>query len=89
MAITQTVEIPADRRITLEVPYEVPIGQVVLTFTPAQAAHSSSKHQEKSGERDIELFEKYADELNSEAEDVISYQNMYLDDPTDKLLMEK
>lgn len=30
--------------------------------------------------RDSELFEKYADELNAEAEDVLSYQNMYLDE---------
>ena len=35
MTITQTVEIPADRRITIEVPREVPTGPVVLTFTPA------------------------------------------------------
>ena len=32
MTITQTVDIPADRRIT--VPAEVPTGPVVLTFTP-------------------------------------------------------
>ena len=32
MTITQTIEIPADRRIT--VPPEVPTGRVVLTFTP-------------------------------------------------------
>ena len=32
MTITQTVDIPADRRIT--VPAEVPTGRVVLTFTP-------------------------------------------------------
>ena len=32
MTITQTVEIPADRRII--VPAEVPTGPVVLTFTP-------------------------------------------------------
>ena len=30
--------------------------------------------------RDIELFEMYADELNAEAEDVLSYQNMYMDE---------
>jgi len=35
MTITQTVDIPADRRITLDVPREVPIGTVILTFTPA------------------------------------------------------
>ncbi|MCL2192920.1 MAG: hypothetical protein FWB78_05955 [Treponema sp.] len=34
MAITQTVEIPADRRLFIEVPREVPTGSVVLTFTP-------------------------------------------------------
>ena len=33
MTITQTVDIPADRRITLEVPREIPSGPVILTFT--------------------------------------------------------
>ena len=37
MTITQTIDIPADRRITLEVPREVPTGPVILTFTPAKA----------------------------------------------------
>jgi hypothetical protein len=32
MTVTQTVDIPADRRIT--VPAEVPTGRVILTFTP-------------------------------------------------------
>jgi len=34
MTISQTVEIPASRRITLEVPRAVPEGKVILTFTP-------------------------------------------------------
>ena len=34
MTITQTVEIPADRRIILEVPREVTTDSVVLTLTP-------------------------------------------------------
>jgi len=34
MTITQTFDIPADRRIT--VPSEVPIGPVILTFSPAE-----------------------------------------------------
>ena len=38
MTITQTVEIPADRRLTIEVPREVPVGQVILTFTPPETA---------------------------------------------------
>jgi hypothetical protein len=38
MSITQTVEIPASRRLTLTVPREVPEGRVVLTFTPAETS---------------------------------------------------
>ena len=34
MAITQTVEIPPSRRLTIEVPREVPTWTVTLTFTP-------------------------------------------------------
>ena len=35
MAITQTVTIPADHKLTIDVPREVPAGPVILTFTPA------------------------------------------------------
>ena len=36
MTITQTVEIPADRRrLTIDVPREIPAGRTILTFTPA------------------------------------------------------
>jgi hypothetical protein len=35
MSITQTVEVPADHRLTIDVPREVPAGPVVLSFTPA------------------------------------------------------
>ncbi|MCL2008536.1 MAG: hypothetical protein FWG77_10675 [Treponema sp.] len=36
MTITQTVEIPADRKLTITVPPEVPTGKVILTFMPAE-----------------------------------------------------
>ena len=35
MTITQTVDIPADHMLTIEVPREIPEGQAILTFTPA------------------------------------------------------
>jgi len=35
MTITQTLEIPANRRITLEIPQEISTNKVVLTFTPS------------------------------------------------------
>jgi hypothetical protein len=34
IAIQQTVEIPASRRLIIDVPPEVPAGPVMLTFTP-------------------------------------------------------
>ena len=34
MTITQTVDIPADHRLTIDVPKEVPSGKAILTFTP-------------------------------------------------------
>jgi len=37
MSFTQTVEIPANRRLVIDVPREVPTGSVILTFTPREA----------------------------------------------------
>ena len=36
MSVTQTVDIPANHRLTIDVPREVPAGRTVLTFTPAK-----------------------------------------------------
>ena len=35
MTITQTVDIPASRRLIIDVPPEVPTGPIILAFTPA------------------------------------------------------
>jgi hypothetical protein len=43
MSVTQTIEIPANRRVTLEIPREIPMGQVILTFTPASPMEEASK----------------------------------------------
>jgi len=72
MPITQTVEIPADRRLTIDVPSEVPTGSVILTFTPASKAPKMSAAQE------IEIINRNADRLNSEAIDVLLYQDIDL-----------
>jgi len=72
MPITQTVEVPADRWITLEVPSEVPTGPVVLTFTPARGAKKTAMTEDE----ERELFKLHADELNREALDVLSYQDL-------------
>ena len=36
MTITQTIEIPADHRLVIEVPQEVPAGPAVVTFAPVE-----------------------------------------------------
>jgi len=67
MIITQTIEIPADRRIT--VPREVPIGPVILTFSPTM----SIKKNRVTEAEEIEYINRNADRLNAEALDVLSY----------------
>jgi len=44
MSVTQTVEIPASHRLTIDVPSEVPAGPVILTFTPATPAADEHVH---------------------------------------------
>jgi len=34
MTIEQTVEIPANRRLIINVPHEIPAGKTIITFTP-------------------------------------------------------
>jgi hypothetical protein len=44
MTIEQTIEIPASRRITLDLPHELPVGKakVELNFTPFTGIQSAS-----------------------------------------------
>jgi len=69
MSVTQTVEIPASRRLTIDVPREVPVGRAEIRFFPILA-----DRERMSEEQEIELFRLHADELNAEAEDVLLYQ---------------
>ena len=68
MRVSQTIEVPADRRIT--VPHEVPTGSVILTFTPVK----NEKKQKMTEMEEIELINRHAEELNREALDALSYQ---------------
>ena len=43
MTITQTVFVPENRRLFIEVPREVPTGQVILTFTPKAVEQGPKK----------------------------------------------
>ena len=41
MTVEQIIEIPANRRIALEVPRTVPIGKAILSFTPVSASSTT------------------------------------------------
>jgi hypothetical protein len=66
MTITQTVEVPASHRLTIDVPREVPEGPTVLAFTPAP------KRKLTDAEED-EYFKRNAEWLNKQAEDNLEF----------------
>jgi len=45
MTITQTVEIPADRRIFLDLPPELPVGKAKITITSQAEKHTSNSYE--------------------------------------------
>ncbi|MDR0551602.1 MAG: hypothetical protein LBG72_06255 [Spirochaetaceae bacterium] len=91
MSITQTVEIPAGSRLMLEpidsgnVHREVPAG-AVITFTPAAKPEAEKTRDTPEYIRrkamlpqSIEFINSFAEELNREAEDVLTYQGDIFD----------
>ena len=48
MSVKQTVEIPANRRLTIDVPLEIPVGKAVLIFTPAPQETQAEPSNHKS-----------------------------------------
>ena len=47
MSITQTVEVPASHRLTIDVPPEVPAGPVILTFRSAKVQRTDTAKQKQ------------------------------------------
>ncbi|GHV81231.1 hypothetical protein AGMMS49944_30220 [Spirochaetia bacterium] len=60
MPIQKTIENPASRRITVDVPGEIPVGPVILTFTPAP---SPAKEPEPEARSSKEMFDEVARRL--------------------------
>ena len=79
MIITQIVEIPTNRRITLEVPRETPTGKASVEYKIIPFVNKRAKPR-MTEEEEIELINRHADELNREAMDVLSYQVPLWDD---------
>jgi hypothetical protein len=58
MSVTQTVEIPVNHRLTIDVPPEVPAGQAKIRFFPVSAGKEPVQRSEA---RDSEIINKNAD----------------------------
>ena len=61
MTITQTVDIPADRRLVIDVPPEIPTGKVTLIFKPTQKEETAytALSKERAVSMTAEVIEKY------------------------------
>jgi len=72
MTITQTVDIPANRRLIIDVPREVPTGSVILTFTPREA-QAKEQPQERKGYGCLKGKIWMADDFDAPLEDFKDY----------------
>jgi len=77
--MTQTVKVPADRRITLEVPREVPIGEttIIIQFPVREIPE---KKRMMSPEEEKAAINRIADRLKVEMADVLEMQNCHPED---------
>jgi hypothetical protein len=70
MSITQTVEVTDSRKLTIDVPREIPTGPVILTFTPKA---DSSKSGVRGGFGCVKGDYWMADDFDAPLEDFKDY----------------
>ena len=75
MTLTQTVEIPENRWLTIKVPQEVPIGRqdVIIQF-PVKAESSKPEKRKLTAQEEAEHIERNLERINFEAMDVFEDQ---------------
>ena len=73
MTITQIIDIPADRRIILEVPREIPIGSANVEYKITPFVKKKVK-QKMTEEEEITWINNNIEWLNKEAMENLSYQ---------------
>ena len=66
MSVTQTVDIPASHKLTIDVPSEVPTGPTVITFTPAAK-------RKLTAEEEVEYIKANAERFNKQTEDMLEF----------------
>ena len=83
MTITQTVDIPANHKLVIDVPREVPTGvtNVVIQFPVKETSIKETVVKRRMSEaEEIEYINNNIEWLTREAMENLSYQSMYLDE---------
>ncbi|MDR1148238.1 MAG: hypothetical protein LBK66_06355 [Spirochaetaceae bacterium] len=70
MTFEQTVEIPKNRRLTIEIPREFPEGAAILTFTPKPAHTPDTSRTEAALKEAIETACNLAKNCSFSSEDL-------------------
>ena len=63
MTMTQTVDIPENRRLTIEVPSEVPTGPTVIAFTPAPKRKLTAEEEREYINANAERFRQQSEDM--------------------------
>ena len=85
MTITQTVEIPADRRLIIDVPDDVPIGRANVEYKITPIVNKNTKRG-ITGQDELNWINKNIEWLNKEAIENLSYQYWNPLEEEDKLI---
>jgi hypothetical protein len=76
MSVTQTVEIPVNHRLTIDVPPEIPAGRAEITFTPkAQVREQDETEYLCSSPANRERLEKAIDNIK-QGKNIISFDTL-------------
>ena len=76
MSVTQTVEIPVNHRLTIDVPPEIPAGRAEITFTPkAQVQEQDETEYLCSSPANRERLEKAIENIK-QGKNIISFDTL-------------
>ena len=65
MTVTQTVDIPASHRLTIDVPREVPEGKAVVTFSPAEEKAPDQTNKALQRKEEMKLLKQALEEIRN------------------------
>ena len=65
MTVTQTVDIPASHKLTIDVPSEVPEGKTIVTFSPAEEKAPDETNKAPQRKEEMKLLKQALEEIRN------------------------